>query len=304
MVITLSGKNSFLRGQKLAELKQSFVQEHGESGVETIQAEGLTTQELKGLVAGVSLFAEHRFIVLKEVSGNKAITEALGSILDSVPDTTTLVLLEAVFDKRTQFYKVLQKQSELLICDEPSDQELLAWIPQFAQSLGGKVQNSGARQLLEYVGPDQERLAHELEKLVSYSPEIDKQSIELLVEKRPQESVFLLLDAVIAGKTHEALNLLARLEQAYEDPYQIANMLTWQMQVVAVLVVAPDVSESELAKQTKLNPYVLKKSRRFTDQLSKSAFYELIDQVARLDIMLKTTATNPWRVLEQTIFSI
>jgi DNA polymerase-3 subunit delta len=304
MIVTLTGSNGFLKKQKLAKLKKEFSDKYGAENIERIDGVKLETSQLPSLLTGASLFSSNRMVIIRDLSENKDVAEAFLGLLTSVPDEVSVILLESSLDKRTNYYKSLKKQTEFLEMAEPSEIELKKWLVDYVVKMGGSISPGDADTLIDYVGADQQRLAGEVEKLILYQPKLDGAVIEKLVERRPQSTTFQLLDIVYSGEKNRALAVLENLEKAYEDPFLIANLLIWQIQVMAAVKSAGSRPDSEIAKDTKFNPYVISKTKRLVSRLSDAQIRDLVTKTAELDLTIKLSKAQPWRVLEQYIISL
>lgn len=304
MIYTVTGANSFARNAYVRELRDSFIQKYGSDGVEVYSGEQLTPEILASALGGVSLFASNRFVIIRELSQAKEVIDQFIASIDSVEDEVTIVLVESVLDKRTSLYKTLNKKTDFHEFTELSEPEALRWIESEVKQQDGKIMQSDARILLEYCGSDQQRLAHEIAKLVAYNSDVTADSIALLVDKNPKDTVFELLDLALRGRSSEAIAKLVALESAHEDPFQIASMLIWQTHILAVVFGAGNLSDGEIAKDHKINPYVVSKTKSLARTLSKQDLGSIVSRVTELDITLKTNAHDPWRALESTILSL
>lgn len=304
MITVLTGTNAYALRQELAAIKTKFLKTYGDSGIEAVEGEELGIQNVPVLLQGVTLFSTNRLVIIRNVSKNKSVAEKLQDLLGSIPVEVHLVLVEDSIDKRTAFYKALKKETdfhEFLPLDEPA---LIKWIAEAVKQQGGKISPSATRLLIRYAGADQIHLENEIQKLVAYNHTVSEQTITELVEKNTEETVFELLENALNGNTKKALIVLEGLEAAHEDPFQAANMLIWQTHILAVVSSAGSISESEVAKAFKINPYVIKKTKRIAHQMNKAKLRNVISQVAKLDITLKSTSSDPWRVLETAVLSM
>lgn len=304
MITLFTGSNQYALSQKLAELKNDFVSQYGDSGVEQYRGEQLDAEGLGGLLMGVSLFATNRFVVIKDLSQNKPVAVKLIELIKQVPEEVHVVLIESQVDKRTAFFKMLKKEAETLEFSEPDERELSGWISDYVKNAGGSISTQDASLLVQYVGVDQLRLQNELDKLLAFDSNISKETITRLVEKRPEDTIFQLLDSALSGQTNRALQILEELEAAHEDPYQIANMLIWQAHILAIAASSQNQPDPEVAKAAKINPFVLKKSKALANRLSVAGVNAVLNRVAQLDKQLKTSASQPWNLLEATIVAI
>lgn len=106
MIHILSGPNSFLVQNELNKIRETFVKNNSASDIETYQAQALEPSALHGLLTSATLFSNSRLVIIKHLSENKPAAEQFLELIDSVPHEVTVVLVEAVLDKRSQFYKV------------------------------------------------------------------------------------------------------------------------------------------------------------------------------------------------------
>lgn len=301
MVSVLTGANQYALQAQLAEMKREFKKLHGGVGIETYAAEQLEAGSLAALLGGATLFASQRLIIIKNLSLNKDLAEAFLNQMPRIPEEVHLVLVESHLDKRTSLYKTLKKDADFYEFDEPSEAELGSWAQTYVKSNKGTIGADALRLLLQYVGTDQMRLSHELDKLLAYSAAIDTDAVRELIEPNPQDTVFELLEHALQGKTDQALRVLNNLESAHEDPFQVANMLIWQTQILVVVQSAGARSEAEVAKVLKANPFVVRKTKTLAQRLNKATIQNILSAVASLDVTLKTTASDPWRSLEQAL---
>lgn len=303
MITVLTGTNTFAISQKLKQLTKDFIQDHGTEGVERYEADQIDVGQLGILLGGATLFARNRFVIIKNMANQKLLAEAFLTQLNSIPDEVNIVLIEPQLDKRTAFYKLLKKHTHIIEHGEMDSNAASKWVREYTASEGGSITPEVSATLVMHVGTNQLQLKNEVEKLVSWNPEITKESIHRLVEKTPQDSVFELLELALGGHKKSALDMLDSMERAHQDIFQIANMLIWQTHILAVVYSAGSTSELEVSSSTKINPYVVQKTKRLTSRLTKQSLRTIIKAVADCDVRLKTTSVDPWRAVEQTILA-
>ncbi len=132
-------------------------------------------------------------------------------------------------------------------------------------------------------------LASELEKLLLYDPIITRQTIDLLTDPTPQSTIFQLLEAAFAGNSKQAIKLYKEQRSMKVEPLQIIAMLSWQLNVLAIIKTAGDRSTQDIAKQAKINPYVVSKSQGIARKLSLDELKSLIKDLLEIDIASKRT---------------
>ena len=77
---------------------------------EVIEGVDLTTEDLPSIFQGASLFDEKRRILIRDLSGNKAVFEELSKYIDTPHQ---VIILELKLDKRTAAYKDLKDKIEI-----------------------------------------------------------------------------------------------------------------------------------------------------------------------------------------------
>jgi DNA polymerase-3 subunit delta len=301
MIGVITGTNSYLIKQEIQKIKSDFIKQYGEAGIDYLYADQIDTEILGSSLINVSLFTTNKLVIIKNISKYQALNEYFLKIVPQIPDEIQVILLEENIDKRTAFYKVLKKSFSILSFDLLSEQELTKWIVQKVKDEGGSIISSDAQKLISFIGVDQMRLASEIQKLITYQSDITEATIQKLVDRQPEETVFQLLDASMSGRTGWSIGLLSDLERAHEDPYAIANMIIWQSHILSVVASANNMTDSDISKQTKINPYVIQKTKRLSRGISANNLSNIIELVADMDIKLKTTTANPWRIIENTI---
>ena len=90
--------------------QKMVVRQLGEN-YEAIEAENLTANDMPSLFLGVSLFAETRAILIKDLSSNKECWELLPKFVAECPHN--VVIWETKLDKRSTTYKELSKDKNV-----------------------------------------------------------------------------------------------------------------------------------------------------------------------------------------------
>ena len=173
-----------------------------------------------------------------------------------------------------------------------------------AKGRGRTLSASDARYLIERAGVNQQQLSNELEKLLLYDPSITRQTIELLTDPTPQSTIFQLLEAAFAGHTKNALKLYAEQRALKVEPPQIIAMLTWQLHVLAIVKTAGSHSVEEIAKQAKLNPFVVRKSQGIARTITLAQLKQMITDLLKIDTRSKREDIDTDEALQNYLLSL
>lgn len=300
MITTLIGNNEYLLKAKLGELVDKFKENNDQLAVEKIELDQIDFDEFKQSLLNYSLFSESRLVILDQPSVNKLFAESIEEIVNSLPETTQLIIVEPNIDKRLVYYKFLQK-TNLIDCQDLNEAKLISWVVEEAKRLKGTINSSEAKYLIERVGPNQLLISHELEKLVLYNDKIDKQTIDLLTEPSPSSTIFQLLDAAFNNQSKLALSIYIGQRKLKVQPEQILSMFVWQLQIIALCLSAQNQNISELASKTKTSPYSLGKAMQIAKRLDLNSLKRMVGNLLNIDYLSKTISYDLDQALQNFI---
>ncbi len=304
MLVTLTGENSFALGQALGDLVSTFVAEHGDLALERLDGEEAEYPRIAEVLTSLPFFASRKLVVLRRPSANKQFTEQAEHILSGLSETTDVILVEPKLDKRLSYYKFLKSKTDFRDFPELDLGGLAQWLVARAKAQNGSLSSGDARYLVERVGANQQLLTNELNKLLLYDPKITRQTIDLLTEPTPQSTIFELLEAAFAGKTRRALDLYAEQRALKVEPAQIIAMLAWQLHVLAIIKTAGERSPDDIAKQAKLNPFVVRKSQGIAQTLSIGEVKKLVSDLLEIDVKSKRSGIDVDEALQHYLLEL
>lgn len=304
MKVTLTGTNSFTLQAELDKLVQAFLDEYGDMGLERFDGEEAEYDRIREALESLPFLASKKLVVLKRPSANKQLSENAETLLQGLPESTDLIIVEPKPDKRSVFYKALKKLTDFKEYNELDGQGLARWLIAEAKAAGGNLSQNDANYLVDRIGINQLLLRNELEKLMLYDTAITRKTIDLMTERTPQSTVFELLDAAFSGQTKKALHIYEEQRRLKVEPLNIIAMMAWQLHVLAVLKTADKRSLDEVATTTKISPYVLRKSQRIAERLTYKELKELIGRVLEIDIALKSQTMDADEALSNLIVEL
>lgn len=304
MKVSLTGENSFGWRAELSTLTRQFAEGHGDMSLERLDGGEASFERIQEALTSLPFLSGRKMVVLREPSANKQFTEHAERLLNGLPETTDVVLVEPKLDRRSSYYKFLKRATDFRDFAELDEQGLARWLSESAKAQGGSLSLGDARFLAERIGLNQQLLASELNKLLLYNPAITRESIELLSEPTPQSSIFELLEAAFSGNTKRALALYSEQREQKVDPAQIIAMLTWQLRVLALIKTAGERSVETVAKEAKLNPFVVRKSQPIAKRLSLAQLKRLIADLLVIDARSKRERIDLDEVLQNYLLSL
>lgn len=297
MIILLTGTNAYA----IRQATQDLIAAHPQASLERVEVEALKPNDMPQLLSGASLFSSEKLVIIEGLSRNKAIWAGIDGLLATVPDETTLLLIEASPDKRTKAYKWLQKNAEVREFNELDERAAAEWLRAEARRGDIELPAEAARYLVQYVGLDQWRLKGELEKLLLAELPITRELIQDITEPHPQATAFELLDAAFGGDQETLERLLAIVSRS-EDPYKFFGLLASQVFALVAVKAGGQRRPDEIAKDLGLHPFVVRKLGSLANRLSQSRLDEVVEVLASGDAQLKSTSAEPWTLIGRMLY--
>lgn len=280
------------------EFVAAFEREHGDMAVERLEGEDASYERIAESVGSIPFLCDRKLVVLRGASLNKDFTEKFEEFLSSITDSTDVLLVEGKLDKRTSFYKLLQKKTDFTDYKELDANGLARWAIEYAKGQGGSISLADVNYLIQRIGDashvqkrtgaDQLVLKNEIDKLLLYLPTITRTSIDLMSDENPASKIFDLIDAAFSGNVARMRSLYADQRAQGAEPQLIIAMLVWQLYIFAVVKAGQGKSASEIARSAKLSPFVVEKAQAAMRRVSLSALRAMISRLRELDIRSKT----------------
>lgn len=304
MIITLVGDNQHARHQAAQELVAAFEAQHGPLAIERFDAAEQGVEHILSAVEATSLFNPEKLVVIDHFDSNKMLTEQTEALLDKVSIGTTVLIIIDKLDKRLAYGKLLKKESDYREYNQLSSNDIVGWCVQTAEEKGGQLDRDTARYLVEYVGPDQDRLQNELEKLVLFDPAISRETIQTMCEPQPNSTIFDLLEAGFRGQHNRALQLYDDQRKQQVEPLAIMSMIAWQLHIISVVMFAGDRSGQTIAKDVGVHPFVVQKTTGLVKRLKLAQLRQLLDHALKLELAMKSRPIQADDALEHFLLSL
>lgn len=304
MITTLTGVNLFSLGRELRQLADGFVQEQGDLAVERLDGEEASLERLQEALTSLPFLASKKLVVLREPSKNKQFVEKAADLLDAVPETTDVILVEPKLDKRQSYYKYLKKSTDFREFPELDQNALARWVIEAAKEQKASISSADARYLIERVGVNQQLVGNELDKLVLYDPKISRDTIDLLTDATPQSTIFQLLEAAFAGNTKVVLRLYEEQRALKVEPQQIIALLAWQLHILAIIKTARDRTAQQIAAEARLSPYVVQRSMAIARALPLARLKELVQALLTIDSRSKRESIDLDEALQHYLLTL
>jgi DNA polymerase-3 subunit delta len=267
-----------------------------ESGPGALESFDARTDEAEAVVASLAAltFATGtRYLMVDDVGAWKAADAApLVDALESMPPDTVLVLIVRGKPPKRLSTAVEQAGGELRDHPAPKPWELPRWATGRARELGLRLDGEAAKTLVAIVGPGQQQLSRELEKLsIALHPEATAtvEDVERLAAGEASPKVYDLADAVVGGNVESAIALAEELSEWGERPSRFVYPIVGRLREVhrAVELLEGGLTEKELSGALKMPPWRAKKVVALARRADREGLERAICRFADLEVELR-----------------
>lgn len=302
MLLLLYGKETYLVGAKLLELK------------EQARAKGIFAQEIDCKEANVkevfqelntsSLFNSKKFLIFYSPFGVKEFGEKEFQDALLKANSHTIVFVEKEPKKTDSFFVFLLKNGQCKEFKSLEGTALKNWLRKECKEKEISFAPGVDELLLASSGNDLERLSREIAKLKAFKFSLKEKSIKeedvlSLVATASEPKIFSTIDAISAKDRKKATKLLSLHFAVGDAPLQLLSMFAWQFRTLLSIkdLQTRGMPDQEIAKRLKLHPFAAKKSFIAVQHFSLKELLELYKKIFTLDIAFKTSKGNPDQLL-------
>lgn len=281
MIVTLTGENDYLLKEKIDLFKTKY------KDYENIDVLNLEIEDIKINLQNMSLFSINRCIILYQPSLNKDFKNNVEDILGNIPESTTLIIIENQFDKRSSYYKYLKQNSEFLEFNSLNNEQLKKWIMDYVKNHEGHISLNDSELLIQLLGDNQYLLKNEILKLLTFDSNISKETIETLIDPIPSSTTFELIDASLVSNLEKAFNIYDLQRSQKVEPQVILGMFIWQLHILALIKTYKG-NPRDIYSELPIKPFVIDKSIRLSRNISLKKLKDLISYLKKADYESKT----------------
>lgn len=320
MLIFFYGADSFRSQEKTNQLKERFLKtDNSGSGLSCVDFdEKATLRDLTEALSSGGLFSTKRFVIVRNCIASvpldmqKEIISLLKKHSTLVDDRDLVVLFweQSEPKKNNALFTYLSKTAKKELFAPLSGASLNKWISERIVFHNDKlsIEPKAMQMLAALGGADLVRLDNEIAKLSQYVNDvIKKEDVELLVRSEEDATIFETVEALTGGNKKRALELFHGQLSKGEDAYYILSMYVYQVRnllKIADCVERGNTNHFNIAKETKLHPFVVQKSLPHVRKLSLAKLKQMFSSLADIDHAAKTGKVDLILALDMFISSI
>ena len=265
--------------------------------VNVFDEESFSTDKLFAATELLPIIDEKRLVVIKGGKLSEGDKKRTTEILLHIPKKTVVVVLE--YNKNFEFLK----KDFVLVDANRMDKELVKkLITAYLARISKKIDVDAMDELIESCNGYLTRIMNELNKLVCFdldSENITKESVDKLVNKDIEFSVFELTEALSKKDGDKAIRLLKLMEKDQGVFALISN----QFRRLFYASIS-DLTNAELAGLLGVKEFAIMKARQLAKGFSKAQLKKICSLLEEMDYAVKSGAMLQTNALYLLVFNI
>jgi DNA polymerase-3 subunit delta len=257
----LYGSEAYLRNQLRDELKKALTGGADSMNVQSYTGKDINPAEVIDFAETMPFFADRRVIVMEDSGFFQNGCAELADYIKSPADTAYFLFVETAVDKRTTFFKAVNKTGLSIECDTPDENTLLRWIAGRLKAGNFRITAAAARHFLDRVGTDMSNIVNELDKLTSYAmgrDQITEEDIDAVCANWITSQIFVMTDAIVEKNQKKVMDLYYDLLALKEPPQKIQALIFRQFNLMLQVKELAESGRSsrDIGPEVGLSPYI------------------------------------------------
>ncbi len=250
--------------------------------------------QVQSSIETLPFMAERRVVIIKESGAFDLKPGKMGELADlmqDIPESATVIWIESKVDKRSKFYKAVQKYGYVVEFKRLGENELLTWIGQEVKRKGVQLDRNTASYFLSLTGNDMVRIQMELEKLTSYAKErgiISREDVDSIVSVTIENSIFKLTDHLGNQQPAAAYRIYRQLLEDNEPVQRIFFMMIRQFRLLYKASLMQGADRNAVAKELGVPSFAAGNYQNQARRFGEKRLKELLNKVLDLDTATKT----------------
>ena len=304
------GEEDFQRDQLLNALVETLIEPTARAfNLDIYRAEDIDISQVILQALTFPMMTQRRLIVLKNADRlPDSATPELLPLIESPPETTTIIITATKPDGRKKLFAELRKRAIAIEFRPPYDNEIPAWIQTRVKTLGRQIAPDAAHLLHMSIGANLRELNGEIEKLfiATQSNPISREDVAQVIDNTRGVTVFELADALGHRQLDKAQILIGRLREQGEHPAGTIALLIRHFGILqrARWISGQRLSRNALAARLKVPAFFV---NNYLDQarlFDERALWNAHDALLDADNRLKSSGGTPLEILAHLAYRI
>ncbi len=308
-IYVLWGVQNYQRNRYVKALTGIFAAAGDTMNVTHFSGRKIDIKEVLALADTMPFLAEKRVIVLEDTDLFSKACEELADYIPNIPESTVMIFSEEKIDMRLKQSKAVKSTGCIAEFGNLSEESLRDWIIKRLGKEHRPITGDALDLFMERCGNDMWEISNDLEKIISYTfgkDGIRTSDIEATIPAPPEDAIFAMIDAILAGQTQKALVYYTDLLALRSDPMGILSLLREQLRLLLHVkeLDGEHMSTAEMAKLLTMREPRVRMALPAAKKSSKISLTQKVTMCADTDERIKSGLIDPQIGVETLILEM
>lgn len=218
--------------------------------------------------------------------------ELIENYLENQTEGTTFVISvnSAKLDEKRNIVKAIRKIAKVVEVDSINKKDLPKIVKQMFTKRNVEITDDALHELLSRLDLDMYQISNEVDKLSTYSNKIYLHDIEALTPKKLDDNIFDMIDAMFKKNSNKAFRIYNDLKSLGNEPVSLVSIIATQVRFLYQILVLSNkgYNEANIANELSAHPYRVKMGMEKVRNYSEYELEDMLDELSKLDIQIKT----------------
>lgn len=294
-VCLLSGDEEYVKNSIIEKLKNAYVDPSMlDFDLSVFDDQTSNYDALLPFVSSPAFISERKLAILYVKPDNAIFKDERFVTLCENADNSVLIVINVSgkADKRLGGVKKIESVADCIVLDKLDKNDIIKWIVRTFKENGKKIAPSDAQYIISVSGEELYFLQNEIAKIANSTDEdtVTREDIDLMTVHTPEHGVFLLVDAVAAKKTKDAVKQCTLLLDEGAEPFQLLALVERQLQLIMRYISMSESGEPQknIMEKLALKPFIFDKIKKQASNFTLDACKKALTMCIDLDNMIKS----------------
>ncbi|MCD6375884.1 MAG: DNA polymerase III subunit delta [Caldisericaceae bacterium] len=310
-IYLLNGAEKFFQDQVIDALSKKLFPDKGSRDLNKIVLYGTenTQAELLSQFSSYPMLADRKLVIVRDFNKMRIEDPDTFEKYLSKPPKFSVLVLCANETPKNKFFKKVAEYATVVNCKPIYESQMPAWVQQYCQHLGYKIQNEAAHFLVANVGAHILMLKNEIDKVISFKTDDSPISISDLQQTSGvyrEANVFALQKALAQRNLSQSIKIVHQLIETGSETTAINAVLFafFRKALIASSLKRQGLKPTQIAKKMKLAEFQMREINIALQKFTLRQLKKVIQLLTEFDQAQKGIQIIPMPQLELLCYQI
>lgn len=267
--------------------------------------ESSSLEDILSFCMSYPFMAEKKVAVIFD-SGLFSKQSNLADKLTSIPDTSILIFIESVIDKRNKLYKLVEREGRAKEFTKMNKGYLRTYVRDIVSQKGISIDEDAVDIIIENSSRSMFDIKNELDKVISFcilKGSITAEDCISLESPNIEGKVFDMIDALVTGDKKKTIELYQNLLELREPPVKILALIIRQFNIMLQIKMC-DFEGKSAERTLAMQSWMVSKYRKCSKNYDVNSLEDILERLVSTDYSVKTGMISDYAALDIVVTNI